>query len=88
MKKIKKLFTVLMIFTVLLGLTACGSANSNEASDTQAAEAQNTAEENAAATAPDKASAENTSAEDTSDYSDILVAISPLPAPRRVLLKK
>ena len=74
MKKIKKLFTVLMIFTVLLGLTACGSANSNGASDTQAAEVQNTAEESAAATAPDKASAENTSAEDTSDHSDILVA--------------
>jgi len=74
MKKIKKLFAVLMIFTVLLGLTACGSANSNGASDTQAAEVQNTAEENAAATAPDKAAAENTSAEDTSDHSDILVA--------------
>ena len=74
MKKIKILFAVLMIFTMLLGLTACGSANSNGTSDTQASEAQNTSEENAAATAPDKASAENTSAEDTSDHSDILVA--------------
>ena len=74
MKKIKILFAVLMIFTMLLGLTACGSANSNGASDTQAFEAQNTSAENASATAPDKASAENTSAEDTSDHSDILVA--------------
>ena len=46
MKKIKTLFAVLMIFTMVFSLTAYGSANSNEISGTQTSEAQNTSEEN------------------------------------------
>ena len=69
MKKIKTLFAVLMIFTMTLGLAACGSAGSNEASGTQTSEVQNTSEENAAAAETEKESAGNSAA-----HSDVLVA--------------
>ncbi len=62
MKKIKTLFAFLMIFTMVLSLTACGSANSNEASSTQSSEAQNTSEENATTAAPEKETADNSAA--------------------------
>ena len=66
MKKIKTLFAVLMVFTMVLSLTACGSTNSNEASSTQSSEAQNTSEENV--TTAEKESADNSAAsEETSD---------------------
>ena len=69
MKKIKTLFAVLMIFTMTLGLAACGSAGSNEASGTQTSEVQNTSEENATAAETEKESAGNSAA-----HSDVLVA--------------
>lgn len=66
MKKIKTLFAVLMVFTMVLNLTACGSTNSNEASSTQSSEAQNTSEENV--TTAEKESDNNSAAsEETSD---------------------
>lgn len=66
MKKIKTILAVLMVFTMVLSLTACGSANSNEASRTQSSEAQNTSEENAAT--EEKESADNSAAlEESSD---------------------
>ena len=68
MKKIKTLLAVLMIFTMTLGLAACGSSGSNEASSTQMSEAQNTSEENVTAAEPEKESAGNSAAsEETSD---------------------
>ena len=45
MKKIKTLFAFLMIFTMVLGLAACGNTNSNGTSSAQTSEAQNTSEE-------------------------------------------
>ena len=42
MKKIKILFTILMVFTMSLGLAACGSTDSNGTSSTQMSETQNT----------------------------------------------
>ena len=62
MKKIKTLFAVLMIFTMVFSLTACGSANSNEISGTQTSEAQNTSEENVTTAEPEKESADNRAA--------------------------
>ena len=62
MKKIKTLFAFLMIFTMVLSLTACGSTNSNEASSTQSSEAQNTSEENVTTAEPEKESADNRAA--------------------------
>ena len=86
----KTLFAVLMIFTMTLGLAACGSAGSNEALSTKTSEAQNTSEENATETESEKAPVDNSTAsedtadaaasntdsakESTSDHSDILVA--------------
>lgn len=68
MKKIKTLLAVLMIFTMTLGLAACGSTNSNEVSDAQTAEEQNTSEENVTTAETEKESAGNSSAsEETSD---------------------
>ena len=68
MKKIKTLLAVLMIFTMTLGLAACGSSGSNEASSTQTSEAQNTSEENVTTAAPEKEQADNsTDSEKTSD---------------------
>ncbi len=75
MKKIKTLFTALMVFTMVLSLTACGGTNSNGTSNKQENEAQNTSEETADTAASNTDSAdESTSAEDTSDHADILVA--------------
>ena len=87
---IKTLFAVLMVFTMTLGLAACGSAGSNEALSTKTSEAQNTSEENATETESEKAPVDNSTAsedtadaaasntdsakESTSDHSDILVA--------------
>lgn len=66
MKKIKTILAVLMVFTMVLSLTACGSTNSNEASSTQSSEAQNTSEENV--TIAEKESADNSAAsEESSD---------------------
>ncbi len=68
MKKLKALLAVLMIFTMALGLAACGSTNSSETSGTQATEAQNTSEENITAAEPEKESAESSSvSEEKSD---------------------
>ena len=60
MKKIKTLFTILMVFTMALSVSVFGSTSSNRNSDTSAA-------------GSDSAN-ENTSAEDTSVHSDVLVA--------------
>ena len=66
MKKIKTLFAFLMIFTMVLSLTACGSTNSNETSSAQTSEAQNTSEETV--TTAEKESDDNSAAtEETSD---------------------
>lgn len=45
MKEIKTLFAVLMVFTMVLSLTACAGTNSNGTADKQEHEAQNTSEE-------------------------------------------
>ena len=45
MKKIKILFAVLMVFTMVLSLTACAGTNSNGTAKKQENEAQNTTEE-------------------------------------------
>ena len=66
MKKIKTLFVFLMIFTMILSLTACGSTNSNGTSSAQTSEAQNISEETV--TTAEKESADNSAAsEETSD---------------------
>ena len=89
MKKIKTLFAVLMVFTMVLGLAACGSTGSNGTSGAPTTEAQNTSEENVTTAAPEKESPENSaaseetsdtaapekeSAENTAAHSDVLVA--------------
>ena len=72
MKRIKTLLAVLMIFTMTLGLAACGSAGSNEASSTQTSEEQNTSEENVTPAEPEKESAGNSAAsEETSDTATV-----------------
>ena len=66
MKKIKTLFAFLMIFTMVLSLTACGSTNSNGTSSAQTSEAQNTSEETV--TTAEKESDDNSAAsEESSD---------------------
>ncbi len=45
MKEIKTLFAVLMVFTMVLSLTACAGTNSNGTADKQEQETQNTSEE-------------------------------------------
>ena len=66
MKKIKTLFAFLMIFTLVLGLAACGNPNSNGTSSAQTSEAQNTSEETV--TTAEKESDDNSAAtEETSD---------------------
>gem|GEM_PF-6768941 len=66
MKKIKTLLAVLMVFTMVLGLTAC--AGTNEADNKQESEAQSTSEENAAAAESEKAPADiSTASEETAD---------------------
>ena len=63
MKKIKTLFAFLMIFTMVLGLAACGNTNSNGTSSAQTSEA-----ENVTTAAPEKEQADNsTDSEKTSD---------------------
>ena len=61
-KKLAVVLTVLMILTMTLGLTACGSTDAKETSGTQTTEAQNTAEENTAAAEPEKESADTSAA--------------------------
>lgn len=66
MKKIKTLFAFLMIFTMVLGLAACGNTSSNGTSSAQTSEAQNTSEETV--TTAEKESDDNSAAtEETSD---------------------
>ena len=66
MKKIKTLIAFLMIFTMVLGLAACGNTNSNGTSSAQTSEAQNTSEETV--TTAEKESDDNSAAtEETSD---------------------
>ena len=66
MKKIKTLFAFLMIFTMVLSVTACGNTNSNGTSSAQTSEAQNTSEETV--TTAEKESDDNSAAtEETSD---------------------
>ena len=66
MKKIKTLFAFLMIFTMVLGLVACGNTNSNGTSSAQTSEVQNTSEETV--TTAEKESDDNSAAtEETSD---------------------
>jgi len=68
MKKIKTLFAVLMVFTIVLSLTACAGANSNVTADKQENEAQNTSEENVTAAESEKAPVDNsTASEETAD---------------------
>ncbi len=68
MKKIKTLLAVLMIFTMTLGLAACGNAGSNETSGTQTSEAQNTSEESGTAAEHEEESVDNSViSEETSD---------------------
>ncbi len=62
MKKIKTLFVFLMIFTMILSLTACGSTNSNGNSSAQTSDAQNTSEESVTTAAPEKKTADNSAA--------------------------
>ena len=72
MKKIKTLFAVLMVFTMVLGLAACGSTGSNGTSGAPTTEAQNTSEENVTTAAPEKESPENSVAsEETSDTATV-----------------
>ncbi len=47
MKKVKTLFATLMVFTMVLGLTACAGTNANGTADKQENETQNTSEETA-----------------------------------------
>ncbi len=49
MKKVKILLAVLMVFTMTLGMAACGNTKAEETADTETAEAQNTSEEEGAA---------------------------------------
>ena len=68
MKKIKTLFAVLMVFTIVLSLTACAGTNSNVTADKQENEAQNTSEENVTAAESEKAPVDNsTASEETAD---------------------
>lgn len=68
MKKIKTLLAVLMVFTMVLSLAACGSTNANGASGTQTSETQNTSEDNTTGTETEKQSADNsTASEETTD---------------------
>ena len=67
MKKIKTLLTVLMVFTMVLGLAACGSTGSNGTSSAQTSEAQNTSEEKVTAAAPEKGSDNSSALGETAD---------------------
>jgi len=68
MKKIKTLFAVLMVFTMVLSLTACAGTNSNGTAKKQENEAQNTAEKNETAAESEKAPVDNsTASEGTAD---------------------
>ena len=66
MKKIKTLFAFLMIFTMVLSVTACGSTNSNGTSSAQTSEAQNTSEETV--TTAEKESDDNSAASEETSY--------------------
>ena len=68
MKKIKTLFAVLMVFTMVLSLTACAGTNSNGTANKQENEAQNTSEENVTAAESEKEPVDNrTVSEETAD---------------------
>ena len=72
MKKIKTLFAILMVFTMVLCLTACAGTNSNGTANKQENEAQNTSVENVTAAEPEKESAGNSAAsEETSDTATV-----------------
>ena len=62
MKKIKTLFAVLMVFTMVLSLAACAGTNSNGTANKQENEAQKTSEENVTSAESEKARVETTSA--------------------------
>ena len=68
MKKIKTLFAVLMVFTMVLSLAACAGTNSNGTANKQENEAQKTSEENVTSAESEKARVENsTASEETAD---------------------
>ena len=68
MKKIKTVLAVLMVFTMVLCLTACAGTSSNGNANKQENEAQNTSVENVTAAEPEKAPADNsTASEETAD---------------------
>ena len=76
MKKLKALFAVLMVFAMVLGLSACAGTSSNGTANKQENEAQNTPDTANADAEPtdDDTSAENSSDEDTAAHSGVLVA--------------
>ena len=68
MKKIKTLFAVLMVFTMIFSVTACAGTNSNGTENKQKNEAQNTSGENVTAAESEKARVDNsTASEETAD---------------------
>ena len=68
MKKIKTLFAVLTVFTMVLSVTACADTNSNETANKQENEAQTTSEENVTSAGSEKAPVNNsTVSEGTTD---------------------
>lgn len=68
MKKMKALLAVLMMFTMVLSLTACAGTKSNGTANKQETEAQNTSEENVASAESEKAPVDNsTASEETTD---------------------
>ena len=66
MKKIKTLWTILMVFTMALSLAACGSSKTGGSSGTQTTEAQSTSKETAAAETEKESAETNAASEETS----------------------
>ncbi len=72
MKKIKTVFAVLMVFTMVLCLAACAGTSSNGTANKQENEAQTTSVENGTAAEPEKAPADNsTASEEKSDEASV-----------------
>lgn len=68
MKKIKTVFALLVVLSMILALAACGSSKPTDPSTTQAAEAQNTSEEAATNAVPESEPAEgSTDSEEKND---------------------
>ena len=68
MKKIKSLFAILIVFTMVLSLAACGSTSSNGTSSAQTSEDHNTPEENVTTAGSEKEPADNsTASEETAE---------------------